>query len=180
MKQLIDFLPLLVFFAVYKFYGIFAATGAIVVATAVQLGLMYALYRKVEKMHLVTFGLLLVFGGATVLFHDDTFIKWKVTLVYGLFTAVILISQWMGKPVIKSMLGKEITLPERIWSTLSYAWAVFFLFCSGLNLYIAFNLPQETWVNFKVFGLMGMTLAFLVATIAYLYKHLPKEDQSSK
>ncbi|SHH37066.1 septation protein A [Ferrimonas marina] len=180
MKQLLDFLPLLVFFAVYKFYGIIPATGAIVVASAVQTGLMYALYRKVEKMHLVTFGLLVVFGGLTVAFNDDAFIKWKVTIVYGLFAAALLISQWMGKPVMKAMLGKEITLPEIIWARIGYAWAAFFTFCAGLNLYVAFTMSQDTWVIFKVFYLMGMTFAFLILTIVYLYRHMPKEDEQEQ
>ncbi|GAA5188853.1 septation protein A [Ferrimonas gelatinilytica] len=180
MKQLLDFLPLLVFFAVYKFYGIIPATGAIVIASAVQTGLMYALYRKVEKMHLVTFGLLLVFGGLTIAFNDDAFIKWKVSIVYALFAAALLISQWMGKPAMKAMLGKEITLPDAIWARIGYAWSAFFLGCAGLNWYVAFHLSQETWVTFKVFYLMGMTFGFLVLTILYLYRHLPKESDDDK
>lgn len=177
MKQLIDFLPLLVFFGVYKFYGIYAATASIIAASAVQLGLMYVLYRKVEKMHLVTFALLLVFGGATVVLQDDSFIKWKVTIVNGLFAAILLGGNLMKKPLMKMMLGKEMVLPDAIWYKLGYAWALFFSGCGIANLYVAFNLPQETWVNFKVFGLMGLTIAFTVLTIVYLYKHLPKEDR---
>ncbi|WP_298444222.1 septation protein A [uncultured Ferrimonas sp.] len=177
MKQLLDFLPLLVFFVAYKFYGIFAATAAIIAASAIQLGLMYTLYRKVEKMHLITFALLFVFGGATVFFQDDTFIKWKVTIVYGLFTLALLISNLMDKPVMKAMLGKEMKLPDLIWKKVGYGWAAFFASCASANLYIAFNLPQETWVNFKVFGLTGLTIGFTVLTFIYLFKYLPKEEK---
>ncbi|GAA4901012.1 septation protein A [Ferrimonas pelagia] len=180
MKQLLDFLPLLVFFGVYKFYGIIPATGAIVVASGIQLGLMYLLYKKVEKMHLATFALLLAFGGATVWLNDDAFIKWKVTVVYSLFAIALLVSQWMGKPAMKAMLGKEITLPDAIWAKIGYAWAAFFIGCAGLNLYVAFTMAQETWVNFKVFGLMGMTFGFLILTIVYLYRHMPKEEEETK
>ncbi|QIZ75866.1 septation protein A [Ferrimonas lipolytica] len=177
MKQLLDFLPLLVFFGVYKFYGIIAATGAIIVASAIQLTLMYTLYKKVEKMHLFTFAILLVFGGATVFFQNDAFIKWKVTIVYSLFCAILIGGNLMGKPVMKAMLGKEMKLPTPIWMKVGYAWSGFFAACAAANVYVAFSLPQETWVNFKVFGLTGLTLTFTVLTFVYLFKHLPKEQK---
>ncbi|WP_028117633.1 septation protein A [Ferrimonas senticii] len=175
MKQLLDFLPLLVFFIAYKFYGIIAATGAIIVASAVQLGLLYLLYRKVEKMHLVTFALLLVFGGATVLFQNDAFIKWKVTIVYMLFTGILIGGNLFNRPILKAMLGKELQQEDAVWKNLGYLWAGFFTLCAIANVYIAFNLSQETWVNFKVFGLTAATLVGTVATVLYLMRSAKKQ-----
>ncbi len=101
MKQLIDFIPLIIFFALYKMYDIYTATGALIVATAIQIALTYFIYKKVEKMQLVTFVIVTVFGGMTIFFHDDNFIKWKVTIVYALFSLGLFVTQLMGKPVIK-------------------------------------------------------------------------------
>lgn len=177
MKQLLDFIPLIIFFALYKFYDIYVATGALIVATAVQVVVTYAMYKKVEKMQLITFVMVTLFGGMTLALHDDNFIKWKVTIVYIVFALGLTISHIMGKSAIKSMLGKELTLPEAIWSTINWAWVGFFSFCAALNLYIAYRLPLDVWVNFKVFGLLAATLIFTLLTGAYIYKHLPKEQK---
>lgn len=179
MKQFLDFLPLIVFFAFYKLYDIYAGTAALIVATAVVLIYSWFRYRKIEKMALITFVLVAVFGGLTLFFHNDEFIKWKVTVIYGLFASALLISQWiMGKPLIQSMLGKELTLPERVWSRLNVAWALFFIVCGLANIYVAFWLPQNIWVNFKVFGLTILTLAFTLLSGVYIYRHLPAEDKN--
>ncbi|MDR6360157.1 intracellular septation protein A [Klebsiella sp. SORGH_AS 1173] len=127
MKQFLDFLPLVVFFAFYKLYDIYAATTALIVATAIVLIYSWVRYRKVEKMALITFVLVAVFGGLTLFFHNDEFIKWKVTVIYALFAGALLFSQWvMKKPLIQRMLGKELALPQQVWSRLNLAWAVFF------------------------------------------------------
>lgn len=178
MKQFFDFIPLLVFFAVYKFYDIYTATAALMVVTVLQIAITWFTLRKLEKMHLITLGMVLVFGGFTLFFHDDAFIKWKVTVINLLFSAALLVSQFvLKKPLIKQMLGKEMQLPDAIWSRVNLAWAGFFAVAAATNTYIAFNLPQEVWVNFKVFGLLGMTLLFTVATVFYLYRHLPAEQE---
>ena len=177
MKQFLDFLPLAVFFAVYKLYDIFAATKALIVVTAVVLIYSWIRYRKVEKMALITFILVAVFGGLTIALHDVEFIKWKVTVIYALFAAALLFSQWfMKKPLIQSMLGKELTLPQVVWSRLNTAWAIFFILCSLANIYIAFWLPQDIWVNFKVFGLTALTLIFTLLSGVYIYRHMPQDD----
>lgn len=117
MKQFLDFLPLVVFFAFYKIYDIYAATAALIVATAIVLIYSWVRFRKVEKMALITFVLVVVFGGLTLFFHNDEFIKWKVTVIYALFAGALLVSQWvMKKPLIQRMLGKELTLPQPVWS----------------------------------------------------------------
>ncbi|MFC1235804.1 septation protein A [Vibrio sp. F74] len=176
MKQLIDFIPLIIFFALYKMYDIYVATGALIVATAIQIVLTYFLYKKVEKMQLITFAIVAVFGGMTLFFHDDNFIKWKVTIVYSLFSLGLLVTHLMGKPVIKGMLGKEISLPDAVWAKINWAWMVFFALCALLNIYVAFSLPLDVWVNFKVFGLLAATFGFTLLTGIYIYKHLPKEE----
>lgn len=109
MKQILDFIPLIVFFALYKMYDIYVATGALIVATAIQIVLTFALYKKVEKMQLITFVMVAVFGGMTIFLHDDNFIKWKVTIVYMIFAIGLAVSHAMGKSAIKGMLGKEIS-----------------------------------------------------------------------
>ncbi|GMQ46905.1 septation protein A [Vibrio sp. 10N] len=177
MKQLLDFIPLIIFFVLYKMQDIYVATGALIVATAVQVAVTYWLYKTVEKMQLITFAMVAVFGGMTLFFHDDNFIKWKVTIVYALFAIALTVTHAMGRGLIKGMLGKEITLSERVWTKVNYAWVGFFSFCAGLNIYVAFALPLDVWVNFKVFGLLTATLLFTVITGIYIYKHMPKDAQ---
>ncbi|EKN3883007.1 TPA: septation protein A [Yersinia enterocolitica] len=180
MKQLLDFLPLVVFFVFYKMYDIFVASGALIVATLLALAFTWFKYRKVEKMTLVTAIMVLVFGTLTLVFHSDLFIKWKVTVLYVLFAVALLVSQWfMKKPLIQRMLGKELTLPDTVWSTLNMSWAVFFLVCGLLNIYVAFWLPQDIWVNFKVFGLTALTLVFTLISGVYIYRHMPEEQKKS-
>lgn len=178
MKQLLDFLPLIVFFVFYKLYDIFVASGALIVATAIALVYSWYKFRKLEKMTLVTFVLVAVFGGLTIYFHNSEFIKWKVTIIYALFAGALLIGQWvMKKPLIQSMLGKEITLPENVWARLNLAWAAFFIACGLLNIYVAFWLPESVWMNFKVFGLTVLTLIFTLLSGVYMYRHMPAEEK---
>lgn len=178
MKQLLDFLPLVVFFVFYKLYDIFVASGALIVATALALVVSWVLYRKIEKMTLVTFVLVAFFGTLTLVFHNDEFIKWKVTVIYSLFALALLYSQFfMAQPLIQKMLGKELTLPASAWRRLNVAWALFFLACGLANIYIAFWLSQEFWVNFKVFGLTGLTLLFTVISGLYIYRLMPQEEK---
>ncbi|WP_299008755.1 septation protein A [uncultured Shewanella sp.] len=177
MKQLLDFLPLIIFFAFYKIYDIYVASGALIVATALQLIVTYMLYKKLEKMHVITFAMVAVFGSLTLFFHDDAFIKWKVTIVYALFAIGLTVSQLINKPVLKSMLGKELVVADKIWAHITWYWVLFFIICGLLNIYVAFSLPQETWVNFKVFGLTALTLINTVVTIVYLYKNMSEEQR---
>lgn len=174
MKQFFEFIPLVIFFAIYKMVDIYAATASLMVTTGLMLAYNYFKNGKAEKMHIITFLMVVVFGSLTLILHDDVFIKWKVTVVYALFGVSLLVSQFIfKKPIIKQMLGKELSLPDNIWNNLNVAWALFFAALGVLNLYVAFNLEQEVWVNFKVFGLLGATLAFTVLSGVYLYKYLP-------
>ncbi|GAA0521811.1 septation protein A [Tatumella terrea] len=178
MKQLLDFLPLVVFFVFYKLYNIFVASGALIAATAIALVVSWLLYRKLEKMTIITFVLVTVFGSLTLIFHNDDFIKWKVTVIYTLFAAALLFSQWwMETPLIQSMLGKELVLPSAVWRRLNIAWALFFFICGLINIYVAFWLPESLWVNFKVFGLTALTLLFTLISGLYIWRHLPREEK---
>ncbi|OMQ27181.1 septation protein A [Serratia oryzae] len=178
MKQFLDFLPLIVFFAFYKLYDIYVASGALIAATALALVFTWFKYRKIEKMTLITFVMVAVFGTLTLVFHNDLFIKWKVTVIYTLFALALLVSQLiLKKPLIQRMLGKELTLPDKVWSNLNLAWALFFLACGLANIYVAFWLPQDVWVNFKVFGLTALTLVFTLLSGIYIYRHMPAEQK---
>lgn len=180
MKQLIDFIPLVIFFVLFKTYDIYVATGALIVATGVQVAYSWFKFRKVEKMQLITFVMVTIFGGLTIFMHNENFIKWKVTMVYALFALFLLGSQLLGKPAVKSMLGKELTLPDTIWNRINFAWVLFFSICALVNIYIAFNMPLEVWVNFKVFGLLILTILFTLATGVYIYKQMPEELQEKE
>lgn len=178
MKQLLDFLPLVVFFVFYKLYDIYVASGALIAATGLALVASWVLYRKLEKMTIFTFVLVAVFGTLTLVFHNDEFIKWKVTVIYTLFALALVFSQFfMEKPLIQSMLGKELQLPQHAWRKLNIAWALFFLSCGLANIYVAFWLPQAFWVNFKVFGLTGLTLLFTLLSGVYIYRLMPQQEK---
>ncbi|MDP2571553.1 septation protein A [Vibrio penaeicida] len=177
MKQLIEFIPLIIFFVLYKMYDIYVATGALIVATAIQIVLTFIVYRKFEKIQLVTFAMVAVFGGMTLFLHDESFIKWKITIVYMVFAIGLFVTQLMGKPLIKGMLAKEISLPDSTWSKINYAWIGFFSFCAALNVYVAFTRSLDIWVNFKVFGLLAATFGFMILTGIYIYKQMPKDQQ---
>lgn len=181
MKQFLDFLPLVVFFVFYKLYDIYIASGALIAASALVLIYTWIRYRKVEKVTLLTFIMVAIFGSLTMYYHNAEFIKWKVTVIYGLFAIALLVSQFLlGKPLIQRMLGKELTLPARVWNNLNIAWALFFLACGAANIYIAFWLPQSVWVNFKVFGLTGLTLVFTLLSGVYVYRHMTEEQKNSR
>ena len=174
MKLLFDFLPIAIFFAVYKYTGeIIIATAVLIPATIIQVGYTWIRTHKIEKMQLVTLGLVIVLGGATVLFQDKTFIQWKPTVVNWLFGIAFLGSQYIGaKPLVQRMMEGNIELPDPIWNRLSWAWVVFFMLMGVLNIAVAYTMSEEAWVNFKLFGMLGLTLVFIVLQGIYLTKHL--------
>lgn len=182
MKQFLAFLPLIVFFIIYKLYDIYYASGALIVASALILICNLLCYQKIEKVDLIVFVLVAVFGLLTLYYHNAEFIKWKVTVIYTLFTGALLINQFvLGNLLIQRMLDKKINLPVRVWKKLNIAWAVFFFSCGTANTYIAFWLSQNVWVNFKVFGLIGLTLVFILLNGIYIYRHrYIVEDEHNK
>ncbi|OMH31850.1 septation protein A [Motiliproteus sp. MSK22-1] len=174
MKLLFDFLPIAIFFAVYQYTeDIIIATAVLIPATIIQIGYTWIRTHKVEKMQLVTLGLVIVLGGATLLFQDKTFIQWKPTVVNWLFGIAFLGSQFIGaKPLVQRMMEGNIELPEPVWYKLSWAWVLFFMLMGALNLVVAYTMSEEAWVNFKLFGMLGLTLVFIVLQGIYLTKHL--------
>jgi len=180
MYALLEYTPLIIFFIFYKVFDIYWATGALIVLSALQIIIHFILKKPIPKRYWMFFTLITVFGGLTIFFHDDTFLKWKVSIINVFFALALLVSRYLfNNNIIKQFLQESLTLPEKIWDKLNVAWASFFAFCGLLNWYIAFNFKQEIWVNFKVFGLTGLTFIFAIGSIASLYKYLPQEDTPS-
>lgn len=172
MKLLYDIFPILLFFVAYKVADIYVATGVAIAAAVLQAG--WSRYRtgKIEPMQLISLGLLVVLGGITILFRNEAFIKIKPTAVNWLFAAVFMGSQWFSdKSATQRLMGKMMRAPDAIWRRLNVAWAVFFVFAGALNLLVAFNFSTDVWVNFKLFGLISLTLLFAVAQALYLARH---------
>ncbi len=178
MKILADLFPVILFFAAYKFAGIYTATAAAIGASVVQVAWNRWRHGKVETLQWATLGLILLFGGLTLLLHDPVFIKWKPTVVNWLFAAAFLGSAlFMERSFLQRLMDQAVSLPDSAWRRLNLAWVGFFLFLGAANLYVAFHFPEETWVNFKLFGMMGLTIVFLVAQGFYLARHMELEEE---
>jgi len=181
MKFLADFFPILLFFIAYQAYDIYVATAVAIASSFLQVAFYWITRHRVEKMHLVTLGLLVVFGGLTLLLRDPLFIKWKPTVVNWLFGIVFLGSHFLGqKTMIERMMSHTIELPTGIWFRLNIGWALFFIASGLLNLYVAFNFPEETWVNFKLFGMLGLTLLFIVLQAFYMARHIQDQNPTQE
>lgn len=180
MKFLFDFLPIILFFIAYKLTDIYVATAVAIAASLAQVGWTWLRQRKVENMHVVTLVIVVVLGGATLYLQDETFIKWKPTIANGLFGLAFLLSQFIGKKtLVERLMGKAVSLPREIWARLNMMWVVFFLGLGALNLYVVYRFDTETWVNFKLFGMLGLTLAFVVAQAFYLGRYMkPAADEA--
>ena len=179
MKLLVDFLPIVIFFVVYKMTNdLILATAILIPATMLQMGYTWLTTKKLEKMQLVTLIMVVVLGGLTVALQDGQFIKWKPTIVNWLFGLAFLGSQFIGKkPVVQRLMEKGIQLPSRIWRQLNFAWFVFFAVMGSLNLYVAFNYSEATWVDFKLFGMLGLTFVFILAQGIYMSRFMPKDNE---
>ncbi|MGE3921004.1 MAG: septation protein A [Gammaproteobacteria bacterium] len=177
MKLLFDFFPILIFFIAYKFLGIYTATALFIVASALQIGYYWLRHRRVEKTHIITFIVGVIFGGATLGFHNDLFIKWKPTVIYWLLALVFLATQWFSKKsLLQNMMESNINLPETVWSKLNLSWVLFFISLGSINLYVVYHYSTDAWVNFKLFGLLGLTLAFTIIQGVLLSKHLKSDE----
>lgn len=186
MKLFFDFLPIVLFFVAYKFgggdyqfngqiyqvEGIYAATAVMIVATLFQVSYTWLRHRTVERAHIITLILVVLLGGLTLWLQNPDFIKWKPTAVNWLF-ALVFVGAYLftDKSLLERMMGEHIRLPGKIWSRLNIAWVLFFLFSGIANLYVAFNFDEATWVNFKLFGMLGLTIAFVIAQSIYLARH---------
>ena len=161
MQFLFDLLPVIAFFVAYKVWGIFVATAVLIAGVLAQTAVSWIRHRKVSPMLLTSAVLVLIFGGLTLWVRDPAFIKWKPSIVNWLFAAAFLVSQYLrGPTIIQRMLGENVTLEPADWRRLNLMWVGFFLVAGALNLYVAYRFDEATWVNFKLFGLMGLTLAF--------------------
>ncbi|MDR9497679.1 MAG: septation protein A [Hydrogenovibrio sp.] len=178
MKLLFDLFPVILFFIAFKMYGIYVATAVAIVASIAQVAFVYAKNRKVEKMHLITLALIVILGGATLIFQDEDFIKWKPTVVNWGFALVFVASHFIGKkPIIERMMDQAITLPKQAWLRLSQMWVAFFVFSGVANIYVAYQYSTDTWVNFKLFGLMGLTFAFIVLQGLYIARYVKQDER---
>ncbi len=179
MKFLFDMFPVILFFVAFKLVDIYAATLVAIVTTVLQIAWVWFKHKKVENMQWISLGLIVVFGGATLLLHNENFIKWKPTVLYWLFSTVLLVAvMFFRKNLIKSMMSSQIDAPDNIWGKLLVGWIVFFLFMGGINLFVAFTYSTDIWVNFKLFGGIGLMLLFVLAQAYVLAPHIrPKEDE---
>ena len=176
MKFFFDFFPVILFFVAYKVTDIFVATGVAIAATVAQIAWVLLRGKKVTGMQWTSLVIIVVFGGATLLLRDETFIKWKPTVLYWLAGVVFLGALAFRQNLVKGVMGAGIELPEAAWFKLAVAWGVFFLFKGTLNLWVAYNFSTETWVNFKLFGGMGLMAAFVIAQALWIARYLPDEE----
>ncbi len=186
MKLFFDFLPIVLFFLAYKFgggdysfngqtyqvEGIYAATAVMIIATLVQVSYTWLRLRTVERAHIITLALVVLLGGLTLWLQNPDFITWKPTAVNWLF-ALVFVGAYLftDKSLLERMMGDHIQLPGKVWSRLNVAWILFFLASGVANLYVAFNFDEATWVNFKLFGMLGLTIVFVIAQSIYLARH---------
>jgi len=179
MKFLFDLFPIFLFFLAFKVWDIYVATGVAIAATIVQIGYLKLRRRKVDTMMWVSLGIIVVFGGATIALHDETFIKWKPTVLYWLFAVILAASQliWRKNLIRSLMQAQQISMPDAAWRTLNWSWIGFFAFMGVLNLYIAFNFSTDTWVSFKLFGGMGLMLVFVILQALYMSRYIDEKKE---
>ena len=179
MKFLFDLFPVILFFVAFKVAGIYVATAVAIAATFAQIGWLKLRGKPVDRMMWVSLAVIVLFGGATLAFQNETFIKWKPTVLYWLFGAALLASELVfGKNLIKSMLGGEIRMPDHAWRKLNWSWIGFFALMGVANLYVAYNFATEAWVNFKLFGGIGLMLAFVLAQGFFLAKYVEEKPSA--
>ena len=204
MKFFIEFLPVILFFAAYKFYSlipapvidsinsvmpftltagnesdaIYFATLIAIVISGITVLIHYLRHKEFNKNQVITFVLFIIFGGATLFLRDPTFIKWKPTVINLIFALIFLGSIFVGdKPLAQRFLGGAIDAPKHIWLRLNTAWIIFFVAIAAINLYIAYNFSEEFWVNFKLFGMMGLTFAFIIIQILVLSRYISTKSE---
>ena len=178
MKLILDFFPILLFFGAFKLYDIYVATGVLMAATVVQMAIIWFTTRRLETMQKATLVLILLFGSLTLALHDDRFIKWKPTVLYGAFCAVLLAGKLVWNRDLLAYVLKDLTLPPAVWTRVTFAWAAFFAAMGVLNWYVAFHFSTDTWVNFKVWGGIGLFLLFALAQGLFLARYMTEPSKS--
>jgi intracellular septation protein len=184
-KFLFDLFPLILFFVAYRFADIYTATGVAMVAAIGQIFYLKLTGKRIEGMHWINLIVIVVFGGATLYLQNEAFIKWKPTALYWLFAAILLGVQWTtGRNLLQKLLGEKVSLTPAGWRGLNLSWSAFFIFAGAINLFVAFSgmFSESAWVNFKVFGLMGLLIAFVILQSIWLSRHMiaePIEPEAS-
>jgi len=201
LKILFDLFPIILFFGAYQYGashpadasawlaalgvtldsgakpGVYLATVVAIAATFMQIAWAWIKYRKIDTMLWVSLALIVVFGGATLLLHDETFIKWKPTVLYWLFALSLgLAPMLFERNLIRLMMEKNVTLPDPVWTRLNLAWAAFFTLMGIANLWVAMNYSTDAWVNFKMFGSVGLMFLFIIGQTIYLSRHIKEEE----
>lgn len=178
MKFLFDLFPVILFFVAFKVYDIFVATAVAIAAAIAQIGWLWFRNRQVDKMMWSNLAIIVIFGGATLVSQDETFIKWKPTVLYWLIATILLVSNLIfRKNLIQAMLEKQMALPVIIWNRLNLSWIGFFVSMGCINLYVAFSFSVDTWVTFKLFGATGLMLTFIILQVILLGKYLKDTPQ---
>ncbi len=186
MKFLFDFFPILAFFIAFKMTadseeGIYIATSVLIISSFIQVATYWLMYRRFEKMHLITLAVVIVFGGATLFLHDERFIKWKPTVVMWIFALVAFGSEYIGKKNLFHRMmhyaDDKISVPDFVWYRLNLGLVLFFIFIGAANLYVAFNFDRSTWVDFKTFGIMGLNLVFMTVMMLYLFRYIKDPEK---
>jgi intracellular septation protein len=177
MKMLFDLFPVVLFFVAFKLYGIYVATAVAIAATFLQIGWLWMRGRKIEKMLWVSLAVITIFGGATLLLENETFIKWKPTVLYWLFGGALIVA-WtvFRKNLVRSVMEHQVSLPEEVWARLQASWIGFFAVMGVLNLYVAYSFSTDAWVNFKLFGGIGLMLVFVLLQAVILAKHVQDKN----
>jgi intracellular septation protein len=177
MKLLLDFFPIILFFVAFKFAGIYVATGVAIVATIAQIAWLRHSKGKVEPMQWLSLGVIVLFGGATIALQNETFIKWKPTVLYWAMAGTLAAGQLLfRKNLLKSLMGSQMELPDAAWRVTNWSWIVFFAVMGVLNLWVAFNFDTNTWVNFKLFGGLGLMALFVVGQAVYLGRYIKTDE----
>jgi intracellular septation protein len=177
MKFLFDVFPVILFFIAFKVYDIYVATAVAIGATFGQIGWLALRGRKIDNMLWVSLAVITVFGGATLALADETFIKWKPTVLYWLFAAVLAAaSLGFRKNLVRAMMEKQVTLPDEVWARLLTSWIVFFAVMGVLNIWVAYTFSTDAWVNFKLFGGIGLMIVFVLLQALFLAKHVQQKE----
>ncbi len=175
MKLLVDFFPIILFFIAYKFFGIYVATSVAMTTCFIQVGWQWFKHHQVDILQIVTLILITVLGGATLLLHNELFIKWKPTAINWVFAVIFLASHLSKQTIMQRLMANNIVLPIAVWTRLNLSWVIFFFITGLANLYVVYHFDTNTWVNFKIFGLLGMTVAFVILQAIYLSKYIKPE-----
>ena len=178
MQFILEYAPIILFFAAYKLKDIYFATGVAIAASVLAIAYAWFSTRKVSTMQWLSLGIIVIFGGATLLLHDETFIKWKPSALYGAFGLTLLFGKLvLGRDWIRVLFQQaQIQAPDAVWGRITWAWIVFFAFMTALNGYVATQYSLDAWVNFKVWWAMGIFFAFTVANVVVLAKYMKEGD----